>query len=693
MVGGGPSGGDTSPEQAQPAGVDAPAVLDALDEHIAVLGRDGVILAANEAWRQFARTCDPAGPDTVTVRGNFLEAWRASSPDGTARTIADGIAAVLAGDRARFSLEYPHGGATSRRWLRLTVRPLSAAQSGAVVSRADITEQKHAEQRIAAQYAAGRVLSGASSVEAAMPDLLGRVCEALEWDAAAYWAPDVDGRALYCRSVWHRPGHGMPPPLTEHAPGAGLAGLAWTAAAPVWIEDLAQRPDLPHAEVMAAAGLHTALAFPVRADSGVLGVIELFTTQILAEDPALVLASQALGRQIGRFAEHAHAVNALREGRERERAHFKSLPIPTFTWQRAGDSFVLVDFNDAAEALTGAVATLIGAPFHDAYRDTPEAQAAFDDAIATGVPVARELRMRIKPDGDERILASRFVWMPPDMVTVYLEDITERRQAEEALRQSEERFRLLAENAQDLMYRYRLKPAPRFEYLSPSVVTMTGYTPEEFYADATLGGRLVHADDLALVRAMMLSPEHIGDPLLVRWTRKDGAVIWVEQHNRAIADDAGDHAVVEGIIRDVTARVEVEEALRRSEERFRSLIQNASEVIAIIDRDNTIRYISPTVERVLGYAPLDLLGSDLRTAIHPDDVAPLLEVLSEPLQQSGTQPVVEARLRHQDGSWRHLEIVASNLRHDPNIDGIVINARDITERKQFEEELAYQAFW
>lgn len=149
------------------------------------------------------------------------------------------------------------------------------------------------------------------------------------------------------------------------------------------------------------------------------------------------------------------------------------------------------------------------------------------------------------------------------------QDITARKQEEAALRtseaelrDSEARFRMLAEQAQDLIYRYRLSPEPGFEYVSPSATAITGYTPEDHYADPLLGVKLVHPADRHLIERLARDPAAAEAPLTLRWQRKDGREIWTEQVNRVITDATGQPVAIEGIARDVTARKQAEEHVR-----------------------------------------------------------------------------------------------------------------------------------
>jgi diguanylate cyclase (GGDEF)-like protein/PAS domain S-box-containing protein len=143
------------------------------------------------------------------------------------------------------------------------------------------------------------------------------------------------------------------------------------------------------------------------------------------------------------------------------------------------------------------------------------------------------------------------------------------------------------------------------------------------------------------------------------------------------------------------ARLEAEESyrqLRASEERFRSLVINAMEAIAVVDANGNVTYQSPSVARVLGYSAGHLLGSSAFDYVHPDDVGHALEVFAELSSTPGASAVLELRARDAQGAWQWIDARATNLLEDPNVRGIVANFRNITERKALEDQLTVQAF-
>ena len=139
-----------------------------------------------------------------------------------------------------------------------------------------------------------------------------------------------------------------------------------------------------------------------------------------------------------------------------------------------------------------------------------------------------------------------------------------------ALAESEARFRRLAENAPDLIFRVRLKPEPSFEYISPIAEKLTGYRPEEFYTDPGLGLRLIWPEDRpGYLKVLEGGPNPTG--ALVRWVRKDGRVIWIEERHSAVLDASGTTVALEGIARDVTEQRRVEAEMQRQLRRLASL--------------------------------------------------------------------------------------------------------------------------
>ena len=136
-------------------------------------------------------------------------------------------------------------------------------------------------------------------------------------------------------------------------------------------------------------------------------------------------------------------------------------------------------------------------------------------------------------------------------------------------------------------------------------------------------------------------------------------------------------------MRYATERARAVEALERREEHYRSLIENSLDLVSILNFDGTIRYASPSHERILGYPSEDLIGQNAFSFVHPDDLAAVREAFA----RADAAAAVHGRFCHKDGSWRVLESFGRNLSHLPGVYGLVINSRDITDRKRLEEQL------
>jgi diguanylate cyclase (GGDEF)-like protein/PAS domain S-box-containing protein len=139
-------------------------------------------------------------------------------------------------------------------------------------------------------------------------------------------------------------------------------------------------------------------------------------------------------------------------------------------------------------------------------------------------------------------------------------------------------------------------------------------------------------------------------------------------------------------------RLLADTAARQNEARFRSLVQHSSDVIMVTRPNGTMRFVSPSASRVFGYEPSALLGRPLATLLHPADRDRATQLFADVVAGPGVVGPVEWRYRQADGSWLHAEILATNLLGDPTVRGIVLNTRDVSERKRLEEQLTHQAF-
>jgi PAS domain S-box-containing protein len=261
--------------------------------------------------------------------------------------------------------------------------------------------------------------------------------------------------------------------------------------------------------------------------------------------------------------------------------------------------------------------------------------------------------------------------------------IVERQRAEEALKRSEEKYRELVENLNDVLY--TIKADGTITYVSPTIQTVLGYTPAELIG--TDFALLVFPDDLDRIRRAF---EDILRgrlyPSEYRIFAKNGEVRWIRTSSRPVTE-AGRVAGLQGVLTDITERKQAEEALQKSEKKFRALIEHSQDAVTMIAADGTVLYDSPSLLQVLGYAPSERLGKKVFDFAHPDDRSDMMLGFARFALQRGATMSYQGRFTHKDGTSRWIEGVRANLLHEPLVQAIVVNYRDITERQRAEEAL------
>ncbi len=277
----------------------------------------------------------------------------------------------------------------------------------------------------------------------------------------------------------------------------------------------------------------------------------------------------------------------------------------------------------------------------------------------------------------------------PSGLVSALRDVTDRKLADEALRQSERRYKLLAENSTDLI---ALKPSFRADrsYVSPSVGAMTGYTPDEFVV--LPASSYIHPEDEDRIAAIFAALT-VGRPAVTalhRIRHKAGHWLWVETDFRLIDTD-GPEGTVLLRSRDVTVRHKAEEALAASEARYRALAETTSDVITQLGLDLRRNYVSPSCRTMLGYEPEELVGMRPSTRMHPEDT-PAVVAIARRLaagKLDGDRTTVTYRSLHKSGRWIWLETVMSLVRDETTgaPSSLICSLRDITERQRVARHL------
>ncbi|MCX8104650.1 MAG: PAS domain S-box protein [Ignavibacterium album] len=376
----------------------------------------------------------------------------------------------------------------------------------------------------------------------------------------------------------------------------------------------------------------------------------------------------------------------LEESEERFRTMIENAPEPIFI--QINKKFAYL--NPAACRLFKIEnqSDLLGTPIIEKF--SPEFHSIIEERIKTinvdRKPVIKHQELKaIRSDGETvwvETSGAPINYKNENGALVFMRNINERKASELALKESEEKYKRLTENAPDLIYRYEFYPKRGFTFVSNAAERITGYTPEEHYNNPDLVFKLVHPDDSKLLQDLSWE-KNLTKSITIRWIRKDGSVMWTEQKNTPLYDENGNLIAIEGIARDITEKMMLEK------EKFRllNILESSLNEIYLFNADTLkFEYANKGAVQNTGYSLAEL------REMTPLDLKPYFNLASfkkmiDPLLSGEKEKLVFETVHKRKSGSVYDVVVHLQLFNEKNERIFFAFINDITERKRIEREL------
>jgi PAS domain S-box-containing protein len=374
---------------------------------------------------------------------------------------------------------------------------------------------------------------------------------------------------------------------------------------------------------------------------------------------------------------------ALQRSQEQAMAQYKSIPIPTYTYQRQGDDFVLIDYNTAAETHTrGGIVNFAGKTLKETIPNRPDLIANISRCFNEKTTFSQEVTYRLQSTSEMIHMVSTYVFVPPDLVMIHTEDITKRKVAEEALAEREKRYSAL----------FNLSPSGiLLEDIEGNIVDVNetfckslGYTREELVGKnvrmiASLKEISAVENHIALLRSGK-NLEHV-----VQNVRKDGTMCWMELRETLVPLANGQQGFLT-IAHDITERKQAEDDLLQTSAKLEATLKAIPDLLFEVDQSGRIVDYSAYRDELLAVPPKQLLGKAFADVL-PSDVADICRETIQIAAEKGTGLSKPYKLTTVAGEhWYELS-VARKGSADNEEAGFILLARDITERVRAEQTL------
>lgn len=583
-------------------------------------------------------------------------------------------------------------------------------------------------------------IAESSDFHTALNVALRQLCEATGWSLAEAWVPNVDRTQLECSTVWYGSTHyslscSSDSPLTPHSslseepkatlspspllaqirqftetltfpPNTGLIGRVWSNRQPEWVPDVSSAPDdiFLRVQIALEIGLKAGLAIPVLAGGQVVAVLAFFMFKPHPEDKQLVSLVSAVAAQLGAVVRLKQAEVALRESQRQLAALIGSLPGIAFSCVNDGE-WSTQYLSEGCLKLTGYTSEeLSGTNRLTTYNaitdpeDLPEVLATIEQAIAQKQSYVAKYRIRTK-SGEQKWLWERGRGVfDSDGKALSLEgfitDITDLKRTEDALRESEERFRSLITNVPGAVYRCAPDAEWTVQFISDLIEEISGYPASDFLQNCVRTfPSMIYAEDAAWVEQAIRDAIAEKQPYVLefRIVRADGSIRWVYEQGQGVFDETGNLLCFDGVLFDITKRRQAERALQEQKDLLRLVLDNIPQYIFWKDHNSTYlgcnRIFAEAVGVGLPEAIIGLTDYDI-PAYTPEEAKYFRACDRWVIDQDQPDLHVLEIQPHADGKRTWIDRNKTPI-HDAegNVIGILGTFEDITERRRSEEAL------
>jgi diguanylate cyclase (GGDEF)-like protein/PAS domain S-box-containing protein len=599
-------------------------------------------------------------------------------------------------------------------WISINAQPLFHPNQplpyAVVTSFSDITERKRAQEQVQLLQILALTVGRSSDFNSALEQVLRLVCQTTGWNYGEAWIVCSPSNVLQCSPAYYINRNRETNQLSQLAEfrassqtfsfplGVGLPGRVWASQQPEWQEDVSQQTEhgFLRQEIALQTGMKTAFGVPVIVNDRVLAVLVFFKLEAVREDTQLVENLAAIAAQLGGVLQRKQIEVALQESEERFQAFMSHSPAVAFMKDETGH---LVYVNEIFERLFNKKsADLIGKTDFDFLSQEIANQVRENDAVVLSTGQVLELVETIPAlDGElHSWLTFKFPFQDSagrKYVGGVAVDITDRKQAEIALQQSEIRYRAIVEDQTELITRYLADGTVTFAnqayalYFGRSLEELIGsrYQPMIFEADRESVEQLVAS----------MSPEN---PVVIIENRViiGDEVRWTQWHNRMLLDDQGRFIEFQSVGRDITALKQTEETLFQEKELAQVTLQSIGDAVITTDATGKIEYLNPVAESLTGWSESAAQGLPL---------VEVFRIVNETTRESVQNPIEEAlRENRIVGLANHTVLMARNgqeiaigdsaapiRNREGQVIGAVMVFHDVTQTRALSRQLSWQA--